>query len=57
MCSQVINHYACHLARQLYTVNLVPAYICHLRLAERRALATIMLQTALTPEDDAQVRV
>lgn len=55
VCSQVIQHYASHLARQQASVNLVPAYICHLRLPERRELATIMLQTALASQDEGQV--
>lgn len=47
MCSQVILAYASHLARTQSTLDLVPAFLCHLRLPDRRELVNTMLSTAL----------
>jgi len=54
--SQVIFRYASHLAGGADSLRLVPAYLCHLRLPERRALSTQLLQTALdTGMDEEEV--
>jgi hypothetical protein len=47
VCSKVIQAYAAHLASQRDLLELVPAFLCHLRLTERRNLARIMMSTAL----------
>lgn len=47
MCSQVILAYASHLACTQSTLDLVPAFLCHLRLPDRRELVNTMLSTAL----------
>jgi hypothetical protein len=58
VCSQVICRYATQLARQATNLrlNLVPAYLCHLRLPERRQLAGCLVSTVLEAGlDDTEV--
>jgi hypothetical protein len=47
VCSKVIQAYATYLASQRDLLVLVPAFLCHARLAERRNLARTMISTAL----------
>lgn len=55
--SRVLLLYASHLASQAHTLHLVPAYLCHLRLPERRDLSTQLLTTATdTGMSQADVR-
>lgn len=47
MLSEVVCAYASYLATQPDCLNLVPAYLCHLQLTQRRQLTVQLLATAL----------